>query len=292
MAQRNPMNDRYTGDGPQGKTRKSAAKLKPKTEAASSVHIPKKPQTRQEKKAALKRREKQEAAKEAERRRKKEEREKLAKQEAGEEAAPEPQKKSMGTKVKEFFVPEPSATAAQAIVKPTSSEYKRLKRIYWILMGVGIGAIVISLLMNFMFPMLLNGWGMMVPMAVAYIAVIGAIILDYTKIRKMQRAQNGEGGKKSPKQLKHEQERAEAARLMEEQKRAQRKAKRSKSKLSVGKSKDSDEAEPSAQDEANAELDAQDKDETESSKTESSTAASESEALINEAKESLKEDKE
>jgi hypothetical protein len=39
MAQRNPMNDRYQGDGPGGQTRKSAARAKPVTQAASSVHI-------------------------------------------------------------------------------------------------------------------------------------------------------------------------------------------------------------------------------------------------------------
>lgn len=36
MAQRNPMNDRYRGDGPAGKTRRSASAAKPKRSSSSS----------------------------------------------------------------------------------------------------------------------------------------------------------------------------------------------------------------------------------------------------------------
>lgn len=39
MSQRNPMNERYTTDKPQGKTRKSAASAKPVNKAASSVRM-------------------------------------------------------------------------------------------------------------------------------------------------------------------------------------------------------------------------------------------------------------
>lgn len=38
MSQRNPMNDRYQNDIP-GQTKKSAASLKPKSKAASSVYV-------------------------------------------------------------------------------------------------------------------------------------------------------------------------------------------------------------------------------------------------------------
>lgn len=40
MSQRNPLNERYTDDARQGKTRKSAASAKPTSKAASSVHEP------------------------------------------------------------------------------------------------------------------------------------------------------------------------------------------------------------------------------------------------------------
>ncbi len=236
MAQRNPMNDRYQGDGPQGKTRKSAAQLKPKTEAASSVHIDKKPTTKQERKAARKRRDAQIAAKETERRRKAEEREKQARLESGEEPE-EPKKEGAIDKVKKFVAPRPTDANANVPVRgkgPDTPEYKRLKKIYWILMGVGVAAIIVSFIINFNFPEFLDGWGMMVPMVLAYVAVIGALILDYSKIRKMQKEYNkaaSGGGRNSPKQQKHEQQKAEAARLLEEQKKAQKELKRANSKM-------------------------------------------------------------
>ena len=39
MSQRNPMNERYTGDHKGGSTRKSAASAKPVSRAASSVRL-------------------------------------------------------------------------------------------------------------------------------------------------------------------------------------------------------------------------------------------------------------
>lgn len=69
MSQRNPMNDRYTGEAPAGKTRKSAAAAKPKAKAAATVveHTPKK--TKQQKKAERKaeRKRQQEAQREIDR---------------------------------------------------------------------------------------------------------------------------------------------------------------------------------------------------------------------------------
>ena len=51
MSQRNPMNDRYQTDEHRGQTRKSAATMKPKTKAASSVRIQPTVKTKQQKKA-------------------------------------------------------------------------------------------------------------------------------------------------------------------------------------------------------------------------------------------------
>lgn len=234
MAQRNPMNERYQGDGPEGKTRKSASKAKPKTEAASSVHIDKKPATKQERKAASKKRDAQIASKEAERKRKAEEREKQARLAAGEEVE-EPKPAGMLDKVKGIFIgpPKTNQPAAPRLKGPDTAEYHRLKRIYWVLMGIGVVAIVASFIFNFSTPEFLEGWGMMLPMGVAYVAVIGAIILDYTKIRKMQKAHaaSSEAGRNSPKQLKHQQQKAEAAALLEESKKAQKNLKKANSKL-------------------------------------------------------------
>ena len=54
MSQRNPMNERYTSDDRQGKTRKSAAAAKPKSKAASSVTVQSAKKTPEQKKAAEK----------------------------------------------------------------------------------------------------------------------------------------------------------------------------------------------------------------------------------------------
>lgn len=51
MSQRNPMNERYQTDEHQGKTRKSAASMKPKTKAAASVTVASTQKTKQQKKA-------------------------------------------------------------------------------------------------------------------------------------------------------------------------------------------------------------------------------------------------
>ena len=93
MAQRNPMNERYQGDGPAGKTRKSAASAKPKSEAAASVYIEKKPETAKERKAAQKRREAEKRRKDEERARRVREKEKAARIAAGLEPVKEEKKK-------------------------------------------------------------------------------------------------------------------------------------------------------------------------------------------------------
>lgn len=54
MSQRNPMNDRYQSDAPKGQTKKSAASMKPKSKAASSVYVRSAKKTPQERKAERK----------------------------------------------------------------------------------------------------------------------------------------------------------------------------------------------------------------------------------------------
>ena len=52
MSQRNPMNARNSGDGPAGKTKKSASSAKPAKSAAGTVYVKHKPTTKKEIKAA------------------------------------------------------------------------------------------------------------------------------------------------------------------------------------------------------------------------------------------------
>src|SRR5699024_8162880 len=54
MSQRNPLNDRYRTDEHRGQTGKSAASVKPKTKAASSVRVQPTEKTKQQKKAEQK----------------------------------------------------------------------------------------------------------------------------------------------------------------------------------------------------------------------------------------------
>lgn len=258
MAQRNPMNERYLGDGPQGKTRKSATKLKPKGEAAASVHIEKKPTNRQERKAARKKRESQLAAKEKERQRKADERDRKEREAAG-EVLEDQKSGSFFSKIKGALSapkkasPEKTdspAKDAQPVLNtiptwhggPDTTEFRRLKYIYYILMAVGFTAIIISIVMSVGFPDRMSDTTLFITMAFAYPAVIGALVLDYGKIRKMQKAhQAGGSGKRSPKQLKHAQQQAEAAMLLEESKKAKKEQKRAQSRLPFsGKPKDPD----------------------------------------------------
>ena len=102
MARRSVMNDRSIGIGTSGKTRKSAASIKPKAEAAASVRTAKRPMTAKEKKAEQKRREAELRQKEYEKIRKREEREKAALRAAGIEPASLKEEEEKGKK-KGFF---------------------------------------------------------------------------------------------------------------------------------------------------------------------------------------------
>ena len=66
MSQRNPLNDRYNTDEKLGQTRKSAASMKPKSKAASSVRLEPTTESKKEKKQERKARERAERAKQAE----------------------------------------------------------------------------------------------------------------------------------------------------------------------------------------------------------------------------------
>ncbi|MDR3136015.1 MAG: hypothetical protein LBU07_01050 [Coriobacteriales bacterium] len=235
MAQRNPMNDRYAGSGPAGKTRKSAAKLKPKAEAASSVHIEKKPVTKQERKAAHKKREAQLAAKERERQQKAAEREQAAKIAAGEQA-PKPTKPSLVARAKSLLVGNSKAASAPASPRPTTPdtpEYRRYRRIYWVLLIVGVSCAAIMLLSPIYFADALSGSASATLMGIAYACIIGAIVIDYAKVRKLRQAHEraSNPSRKSPKQLKHEERKTLAAKQLEEARKAQRNLKRAGTRL-------------------------------------------------------------
>lgn len=125
MSQRNPMNERYTTDKPQGKTRKSAASAKPTTKAAASVRTtPAKP----EKKGLFTKKSPEEK--------------KEIKQERAEERNEEKEERKTGRA---------RNRAIQRFV-PDSAEFKRLNRKRMIYSAVGLTGMVIAIVLSLLIP--------------------------------------------------------------------------------------------------------------------------------------------
>lgn len=238
MAQRNPLNPRYQGEGPAGQTKKSASSAKPASEAASSVYIKSKPTTSSEKRAAAKAREKEAQRKAAEKARKAAEK---AKSESGSDAGSVAQpvaKKKAATIVdapKKNFIQKLFAPAPNM---PDTPEYKMWRRRYWLLMAAGIVAVILSWVFQMFFQELSLLWIVFMVMAYGFIAL--AFFVDFKKVRPLIKSYQKGGGeiKKTPKQLKHEQESAERAAQLEAARKAARDATRKP--LFKGKKKDSD----------------------------------------------------
>jgi hypothetical protein len=213
MAQRNPMNQRYQGDGPGGQTKKSASSAKPSSAAASSVHIRSKPTTNSEKRAAAKAREREAQKKAAEKARKAELK---AQSSAGESGTPvsapavKKESNSVMGKAKGFF----DKLLAPAPNMPTSPEYKKWRKLYWILIVGGIVSVALSWILQMLFVNLSVLW--IATMVLAYAFIGAAFFIDFRKVRPLIREhQTLNVGNKSPKRIKHEQEAAEHAAQLE-----------------------------------------------------------------------------
>jgi len=114
---------------------------------------------------------------------------------------------------------------------PDTPEYRRLKYIYYALLVSGFVLIMISFVLNFWLAERFPGYNGFYPIAAAYVVVIAAFILDATKIKKIQRSHAlGSTDKMSPKQIKHVQQKADAAAQLEESRKAQRELQRAQSK--------------------------------------------------------------
>jgi hypothetical protein len=249
------MNERYQGGGPQGQTKKSASSFKPKAQAAASVHIEAKPTTKQERKAASRRREAEEKRKAEERARKQAQRERAQRIAAGLE--PETNKRSgfFGGILDKIF-PKTQTVSASSGAKalgangtggsasglksqgsntsasqtsqtkpslyPQTPEYKRWRKVYWVLIAIGVASVATTFILQVNFPQD-STW--MPMMAIAYIFIIAGLVLDFAKIRPLVKAHQAQlrgGSKKSPKQIKHEQEAAARAREIEEYNKARK----------------------------------------------------------------------
>ena len=151
MSQRNPMNDRYQTDEHRGQTRKSAATMKPKTKAASSVRI-------------------------------------------------QPTVKT--TEIDRQYY------------NPPTPEYKRLRKIWW---GLLIGAIVMTA-MSWFGRTFLPEVGTYVVLGLAYVCIIGALYVDFSKIRKVRRAYQEEMMSKKTKEMRAAEKQQKAAQRAAKQK--------------------------------------------------------------------------
>lgn len=158
MSQRNPMNERYQQEDRKGATRKSAATAKPKSKAASSVHIQSAEKTKAQKKA---------------------------------EAKAKRQKQ---------------AELDRMYYNPPTEEYKRLRRIWWVLLG---GAIILTIL-SFFGRTFMPEWGAYVCLGLAYACIIGSLYVDFSKIRKVRRKYQDEMTAHKSKELRALEKQAKA----------------------------------------------------------------------------------
>lgn len=154
MSTRNPLNERYQNtDDRAGKTRKSAASAKPVSKAASSVHVQGK--TSEEPKGLLAR-----ATKRANKNASK-------KQNASKETVERRKEQALRSKY----------------YNPDTPEYKKWRKVWW---GMLAGAIACTALSFFA-----SGTDGMtgvtyVFIVLSYVLLIGAIVLDFTHIRKLR----------------------------------------------------------------------------------------------------------
>lgn len=205
MTQRNPMNERYTSGEVKGQTRKSAASAKPATKAAASVHIPTKEKPK--KKGFFSKAMSSSSA-----------------------DASKGQKK-----------PNASAVQEANFYNPPTETYKRLRRIWWIMLAVAVVFTAASFALNMFMPdnMALN----VVTLVIAYGSILGALYLDFVKIRKERdryRAQVlGDKSKAAKRARKEAAERAAAEQAEAEKRAAEKQAKKDarKSRFGLGKKK-------------------------------------------------------
>lgn len=137
MAQRNPMNDRYNTEEKKGQTRKSAATAKPKTKAASSVHIQSSKKNPKEKKEL-------------------QQLDKKRQQEIG----------------RKYY-------------NPPTADYKKWRKVWWALLILAVVMTALSFLFRFILPDI--DLASTITLVGAYVGIIGALIIDGAKIRKIRK---------------------------------------------------------------------------------------------------------
>lgn len=217
MTQRNFQNARNQGDGPKGKSRKSASSAKLKSKAGASVYAPSK-----EAKA------------------------KRAKQEAKAR-----KNQPVETKANDPVEQQRRRERAMVSMMRDLPEYKFWRRVWWIAMGAAFVVIILTWLPNMLISSGVLGedfqetasWISTIGFIFAIVALVIAFYIDLRKIRKIQKAQEAKA-RNLTKTERRELDDAIAASIERDQ---QRRAER-KSKMPWGKKKPQESAEDSPSD--------------------------------------------
>ena len=168
MSQRNPLNDRYQQrEG--GKTRKSAASAKPATKAASSVYIAD-PNAKPKKSFFDRFKGKQEPEKKSS---------KSSAQAA--EATEQPKKKGGKWTLNDM--------EGSEYLNPGTSEYKRWRMLWWIVIICGICSLIPPVMLPEYF--IDNGDLSLIFFGLGYAFLIAAVAIDAIKIRPLRKAARG-----------------------------------------------------------------------------------------------------
>lgn len=198
MSQRNFQNARNQGDGPKGKSRKSASSAKLKSKAGASVYTP---------------------SKEAKAKR--------------EKARAKNQASAADAKAKESAEQVRRRERALVSMMRDMPQYKFWRRIWWVLMGLAMLVIVLTWLPN----MLINNgvisneyaetasWVSSVGFIFAFAALIAAFYIDFRKIRKLQKRQESKARNLTKAERKELDAAIDEAVARDEQRRQERKAK-------------------------------------------------------------------
>lgn len=165
MTQRNFQNARNMGDGPKGKSKKSAGSAKLKSKAASSVYTPSKEAKAKAKNAKT----------------------------AGSSKADKPIEKKASDPAEQMRRRE----RAMVSMMRDMPEYKYWRRIWWVLMGIAFIVIIATWIPNMLISNGILGedfretasWISSVGFIFAIVALIGAFYIDFRKIRKLQKMQ-------------------------------------------------------------------------------------------------------
>lgn len=165
MSTRNPLNSRYTDGGPSGQTRKSAASAKPKRKAGDTVYVS---SSRSKKNSGFGK------------------------------AMPEKTKEEKRIDREKARVENNAIYSAATVLMNNNPDYKRYKLIWWIILGAAIVMTVVSWVVQMQIQSLV--WGL-VSIGVAYVGIIGALILDFWKIRPIRKEARVKAASMTKKQL-------------------------------------------------------------------------------------------